>query len=493
MIRFVFIAVMVLAAGVAQPAEDPVARAMKLYERHRYADAAALLRSEMPSIDASRLSDARLTLGMNYLKNAELHKRLYRMSSSVYADYLGRLSSRGGKSRSKLADMYLGEIFIEVGKTDLAVSALERFIADPAAPEREKAFAKIDLGLVHALKGDAPRAEEMWSGVERSALEIKAQLAAAYAKARMMDRNPVALVDEALAEAKKTGRPLSMRLIKNALSVYVMAGLTEKGIALAGSADLKAFSYRESIGRSKVINFYDLSLLSDLADLYLQAAVKEIEKAAADARLKDTANFYLGEALALAGRIEQSIKVTAAFISQTRMPQQLRDRASARQAASHYQRGNRIDAISVWDELSQKQPQDPEVIADVLFSCSRIRVDCPKVANKAAALAEAGEGRKYAILNIALGSYHLSKRDYSKAVFYLEAGRDKGNKNRIEFNDPAMLVDLAEAYYRTKKFSEALEIFFEMSKQFPEVRQLQEALQGVYSMEHKSAGDVKIF
>lgn len=92
-----------------------------------------------------------------------------------------------------------------------------------------------------------------------------------------------------------------------------------------------------------------------------------------------------------------------------------------------------------------------------------------------------------------MGSYYLAKREYPKAASYLEAGRDKGNKNKIEFNPPAMLVDLAEAYYRTKKFSEALEIYFEMSRQFPQVRQLQDALQGIYSMEHKSAGDVKIF
>jgi pentatricopeptide repeat protein len=55
-----------------------------------------------------------------------------------------------------------------------------------------------------------------------------------------------------------------------------------------------------------------------------------------------------------------------------------------------------------------------------------------------------------------------------------------------------MLVSLADAYYRIKKFSEALEIYFEMSKHFPEVRQIQEAMQGVYAIEHKSAGDVKI-
>ena len=55
-----------------------------------------------------------------------------------------------------------------------------------------------------------------------------------------------------------------------------------------------------------------------------------------------------------------------------------------------------------------------------------------------------------------------------------------------------MLVNLAEAYYGSRQFSEALEIFFEMSKQFPAVRQIQVALQGVYSMEQKSVGDVKI-
>ena len=75
----------------------------------------------------------------------------------------------------------------------------------------------------------------------------------------------------------------------------------------------------------------------------------------------------------------------------------------------------------------------------------------------------------------------------------MEAGRDKSNKNRIEFNDPQMLIYLSEAYYRTKKFSEALEIYFEMRKQFPAVRQIQVVMQGVYSMEQKSAGDAKIF
>jgi hypothetical protein len=52
---------------------------------------------------------------------------------------------------------------------------------------------------------------------------------------------------------------------------------------------------------------------------------------------------------------------------------------------------------------------------------------------------------------------------------------------------------LAEAYYRNKKFSENLEIYFEIGKQYPVVRQIQEAMQGIYSMEQQSAGEVKIY
>jgi len=247
------------------------------------------------------------------------------------------------------------------------------------------------------------------------------------------------------------------------------------------------------LSRTKVINYYDLSLLGDISTLYLQASIVALEKASADAKLKATANYYLGEAYSLSGNVEQSAKTTASFISSAQMPQQYRDKAMARQGANQYLRGRQFEALGVWDELSRKQPEDPEVLAEVLIACSGIKVDCPKPVKKAVASVETGEGRKFFTLNIALGRYYLGKKDYARAVSFMEAGRDKSNKNKIESNDPVMLVSLAEAYYRTKKFSEALEIYFEMSKQFPEVRQIQEAMQGIYSMEHKSAGDVKIF
>jgi len=132
------------------------------------------------------------------------------------------------------------------------------------------------------------------------------------------------------------------------------------------------------------------------------------------------------------------------------------------------------------------------VLADVVLGCTEAGAPCAKALARAGQLAEAGDGRRNQRLNFALGSYQLRKKDYARAIAYMETGRDKSNKNKIEANDPEMLAGLAEAYYRTKQFSEGLEIFFEMSQEFPVVRQIQEAVQGVYSMEQRSAGDVRI-
>ena len=57
---------------------------------------------------------------------------------------------------------------------------------------------------------------------------------------------------------KRSGKPLSMRMVKNLVALYARAGLTEKGLELLKRSDLKAFSYQETLGKSKIISFYDL-------------------------------------------------------------------------------------------------------------------------------------------------------------------------------------------------------------------------------------------
>ena len=481
-----------LLSSPVRAADDPVQKAMKAYEKHRYEDAHRDLRAALPSLAPAKQPSAHLALGMIALKNAELHRAFARVSSEVTVDHLKRLAAERGAGRSRYSDLYLGLALLEGGNGAAASKPLEKFIARGGDP-RQTAIARIALGEAANQRGNKQKAQEQWGGVGTSDLEVRIGIAAAGSRAGLTDRDPAPLCDGVLTEARRTGKQLSLAVVTDCLGVYGRSGSIDKGFDLLARADLRSYSYRESIGKSKVISFYDPQLLSNLAVFYLQAGIASLEKAAADPQLKGVASYYLGEAYLQAGNADQAAKALGAFLGSPQMPAQYRNRALVRQGEIRYRMGKQADAIGGWDELARNQPSDPDVLAEILFSCGRLRTDCPRVAQTAAAAAETGEGKRFAIGNIGLGRYYLAKKDTAKAVAYLEAGRDKGNKNKIESNDPLMLVDLSDAYYRTRKFSEALEIYFEMSKQFPQVRQIQEALQGIYSMEHKSAGDVKIY
>ena len=119
---------MCLIAIPALAADDPVQKAMKAYEKHRYEDAGRELRAALPSLEQSKRSSAQLTLGMIYLKNAELHRELAQVSAAVNADYLRRLSAERGAGRSRYSDLYLGLALLENGKADAATTTLEKFL-----------------------------------------------------------------------------------------------------------------------------------------------------------------------------------------------------------------------------------------------------------------------------------------------------------------------------------------------------------------------------
>jgi len=467
-----------------------VARAMALYERHHYEEAARTLQAGLPTLNPASRATAYLTLGMIYLDTARLHRELREAGIAVQLDYLKKLAAVRGTGGSRFASLYLGSTLLENGNSAEATRYLERFSAQPGVEPRYRAIAEANLGRCHLLRKDAHAARVLWASIDTADPEIQAALAAVYSRAGLQDRDPVAMADAAL---KKVGYGPSPRMLENLLTVYVRAGLTDKSLELVKQVDLKAVSYTEVLGPTKTLNFYDIGALGDLATLYRQASLSYLEKAAAEARLKPTADYYLGVAYADAGNVERSLQATGAFLSVSDAPPRYQNRARVRYAAGQYLLGRRSEAIAVWEELAKRQPADPELLAEIVLGCARAKADCASIEPWATRAVEAGDGKKTRALNIALGQHYLWRRDYGRAVEYLEAGRDKSNKNRIEANDPVMLVNLAEAYYRRRQFSEGLEIYFEMSKHCPVVRRIQEATQSIYSMEHKSAGDVKIF
>jgi tetratricopeptide (TPR) repeat protein len=473
--------------STAWAADDPVSAAMKLYEKRRYEQAARLV--EEARFDGERGAQAHLMLGMIYLRNADLHEAFARTSAAAQVDYLDRLTKTAGEARSRYARLYLAEALLARGSAREAARHFERVRVDSAVELRYRALASVGLASALWTLGDAERARKLW-GSAGDEPEVRLARAAAQGRAGVLDQKALLRVTDELRGTKN----LSPRARRYVIEIYLAAGAPEQALAAARAADLGAASYVETFkaaeGTAKAIAFYDLALLTDLAQLYRELARRRLEQAAADTRVKPTAEYYLVEALSALGENDAAAGMAQAFLARSQAPAQYRERARSRFAVIAYRQGKKDEAERAWAAMAESP--DPEVLAAAVLGCADTQAQCGKVLARADKVAEAGDARRASRLGFALGSYYLRKQDYPRAIAYMEAGRDKSNKNKIEANDPEMLAGLAEAYYRTKKFSEGLEIFFEMSQEFAVVRQIQEAMQAVYSMEQRSAGDVRI-
>jgi tetratricopeptide (TPR) repeat protein len=503
-----FVVAVAVVLSVSAPvcsADDPVGAAMKLYEKRRYEQAARMLEDALARLEAEHRAQAQLVLGMIYLRNADLHEALARTAATAELDYLDKLLKTSTEDRSRYARLYLAEALLARGNAAAARRHFEQVRADPGIEGRYQAIASVGLGSVSWAQRDPERARGLWAGAadaaraapdsgvrgQAGAAEITLARAAAQGRAQLEDVKSL----QRVADDASRARELSPRTRRYLIEIYTATGAPDKALAVARAADLGMASYVERFkvvkGTAKSINLYDLALLTDLARLYRELARRQLEQATADARMKPSAEYYLAEVLSGLGGSDEALTYVQAFLARPQAPAQYRERALARQALIAHRQGRRAEAESTWTAMAESS-SDPEVLADIVLDCADAQAQCGQVLARVGQVTEAGDGRRYQRLNFALGSYYLRKKDYARAIAYMEAGRDKSNKNKIEANDPEMLAGLAEAYYRTKKFSESLEIFFEMSKEFPVVRQIQEAMQGVYSMEQRSAGDVKI-
>lgn len=484
---------LLILAGPVMGADDVTDRALKLYEKHHYEEAAHLLGPELATMDISRQAAASLALGMIYLASAKLYRELHQTAIVIELDYLTQLSKQKSGSSSSYVNFYLGQALVEAGRPAEGATYLRRFADQQGVRSPMKPIADIELGIAFSRLKQIQKAEQQWSGLDTTKPEIKAALAGAYAAAGAQQHKPVLMADSVMLEAKKPGFIPGAGMHRNLFKAYSQGGATVQALDLLGIIELKEASCVEDLGSSKTISFYDLGLLNDIAKTHLGAAVLYLEQASRDVKLGGISSYYLADAYLQQGNAELSLNAAARLRTEDKFPPQYRDNAQIQQAIALGKTGQKAEFAAIWQSLTDKSAENPSLLATLIQACTPARADCLKVEKLALAAVEKGEGKKFFSLNAALGKYYLLQKDYPKALLFMEAGRDKAYKNKIEVNDPVMLVGLAEAYYRNKKFSENLEIYFEIGKIYPLVRQIQEAMQGIYSMEHQSAGEVKIF
>ena len=482
---------LVLKASLSM-AIDPINQGMQSYKNHHYEDASATLLAHMNLVEPNQQGKLYLGLGMNFLACAEVYQELYRTALSVQLDYLSKLLAFDKEEGSHYAKLYLGRSLLYSGKPAEAAVLLRACLKDKKIEPRDRSLAKIALASAYYLQGKKKNADELWNLVDKTSPEVVSALAATYSRLGLAERKPLAMGAQVRHMMEQTQQGGSILLINNLITVYAREGQIDQGLRLIKGSDMSGFFHEETMGKNKIVRFYDPSLLDNLAVLYGRASMEYLEKAATEKNIKGVAQYYLADAAAQFGRMERSIEILDDALASGLLPSPYREKAELFQRlARFWQSSGRQSQMHL--ENSTMEQKEPWVLADTLLICNRFNLDCSEIAGKASTLVGGIDGKRLETLHYALGRYYLRKEEYEQAIACMETVRDKSNKNKIKYNDPLLLIDLAEAYYRSKGFSEALEIYFGMQDQFPAVRQIQVFMQGVYAMEQKSAGDAKLF
>ncbi|MDH5693716.1 MAG: hypothetical protein OEZ47_11485 [Gammaproteobacteria bacterium] len=472
-------------SGLANASSKDIKNAQDSFRKNQFNSALMPL---IPVISDYSKVDAGtgILAGSVLVRNAELHRELSKLSISATVDYLKKLTkTKKGKEPSVFATLFYGEALLSQGDYKSAKKYFNQFLKKKV-PEEYKEVARVKLGVVDWKLKQQNSAKAAWKKLGNSkSLLVRSELARVNAEFLGDDKQAKKVVDEIASEIKGQNN-VSSRVLTNMISVYNEIKDYKSGMQVLAQHDIGSISYREDSKSGKFINFYDVNLLGDIAELYRGVASGLLETAGKDNRYKAIADLQQIDLDIIFGHSKNAAKTVRSMLSDQGLPAPIKKQVSIRE-------GITAKGPKIWEKTVSDNSQDAMIVSKTLSTCVQASASCKTTNKRLEKIAENLKGTNAVMVNSSIGRYYLAEKKYSKAINFLEAARNKSLKNKIEANDPVLLVGLSDAYRHDNKYSESLEIYFEMSKEFPGVRQIQEAVQGVYAMEQRSAGDVKIF
>jgi hypothetical protein len=390
--------------------------------------------------------------------------------------------------------------------------ARELFRQNQWAEAREAIASKIDtlspvdrdqarllVGLSHVREAELYRAlsafstevglaymEELASSKERRALPWLPLFRGLY----QLDAGSYAEAESALADAA-VSRSLTDEWRKLAATRRDLArGLKGRRPAAVVEVDvqgidLDAPDVEDASDPKKILRFFDPLRLETLERRAWKSALSELLSLAREGQgmANKLARFYAGYSLFYLGETAEAASYLSP-IDPGALGPDYHARARVIEAASSVREDtaalwestrNYPEAVLLWNELTPEEP-----IASALSE--RLK-SLPQSFGESADETMVGRW----------GLVALSRGVESKEVVEaLSRYRNHANKNKIEWNDPLLLVALAAANYSNSDYPQSLETLFELAKSFEGLRGLQWNLQGVYAARQKAAGDARI-
>ncbi len=470
------------AAAPAQAALKPgLETAQDLFKRNHWEEARTHLRARLASLPATERAAATFLIGRSYVREAEFYRAVRQVGVEVGLTYLKELAAQRGNRGVAFIPLFTAFYQLEAGDDAVAERGLAAASALPTLPADWKAVAQLRRAVALQRLGRPASATALGgTGVEARYWRLltkgtvdAAPLTPANRRERLLAAALQFRGNRAMAaEQLLTGLDLDQADAENRSDPRKVLRFHDPLVASAW--ERVAWERAVIALRPQAIGGTGVEQL--LAAYYTGLSLFEVGACDEATRfLKQALASPAGGAPALPSSLQASAKLLLAACAWKAKAPSAAELASLWDATQ-----GEPDAVLVWDELARGESVKAEPFAGRLEARERSLLPPASERPSGALVGRGGLAR------LRHGA------EPGALVTTLSEYRDDANKNKIDWNDPLLLLALAAGNHKNQQYAQSLETLFELSKSFGGLRWLQWNLQGVYAARQKAGGETRI-
>ncbi len=468
--------------------------ALKLNRINHYDEALKIIENALKEDKIKPDITSAYTVGRILYRKAELYREISDVAIKTNLGYLVQLDEHGG-DKNDIVKVFLGISYFFSEQYIEAAGVLNQVIRRNSIKDKNiLSLAYVYLGSSYYLTGEKGKAKDLWKNIEQKSILAKSILGYFYAYLKLNPSYGESLAKDALEQAKlKNEKNINIYKINYAFTMLVQGKFSE-AYQVIKEVDLNTPIYIYKPSKKKEIYFFDLSILDSYSKILFGESIKNLEPivSASSGELASFAAYYVGQMYVYLGNYSKALKYAekAKRLAVTGSLTMLR--AVALESSILILEGKKKKGIRYLKDEIQMIYGKPSFLLEmskVIMNSGVKYGDVKEIIETIDKYIYQTTWSRRRRETALMGDISLYAGRYVKAIYYYERARDKGNKNKIETNDPSFLIKLAYVYFVKEYYPESLEILFSLSKYFNGIRVVQNAVQSVYSYRQKGTGE----
>jgi hypothetical protein len=470
--------------------------ALKLNRINHYDEALNLIADALAKDKIKPDITSAYTIGRILYRKGEFYRETARLNTLTNIRYLLHIKERE-KNPSEEISMFLGIGYFFNSQYLESAGMLEQVVKNRKLNNELYGIALAYLGASYYKIGEKDKASDLWEQIEEEQILAFSTLGYIYAFLRINPSRGEEITKKSLESEGIENLPYRNTLRVNYAYTLLALGRFNEAYSAVSNIDLDTpiFVYRQD--KNKVIHFHDPAILENYSSILFGESIKNLEPiiTASSGELASFASYYVAQMYLYLDDYDKSTKFATRAQKLSVGSSLTMVRSVACEAAAQLLLGKDRKGSKLLENEVERIYGKPSSLLELLRILILSRIDYSIVrdmVNEIESFIYETEWKRTRRDTALLGELSLFSGRYVRALYYLERARDKGNKNKIETNDPNFLLKLSFVYYSREYYPESLEILFSLGKSFSGIRPLQDAVQSVYSYKQKGSGEALI-